>query len=239
MGILNNLADIIYPPRCIICHGFIPVHNTLGLLCLDCYSDFHRISSPFCPVCGIPFDGSGNNHLCGQCLKNPPFFDAMAAPYVYEGKIKKAIYILKYEKNTLVADIMGPVLARFVHRWMGDNKNITVVPVPLHPKRLRARGFNQSMLIARYVADFLDAGIDFLSLRRIHYTMPQAMLDKKDRHKNVHGAFCVKRHISFEEKTVLLVDDVATTTNTLNECARVLKRAGARKIMCAVIARTP
>ena len=237
MGIFNNIINIIYPPRCILCHGFISTHNTLGL-CSDCYSGFHRISSPFCPICGIPFNGSGENHLCGRCLKKRPFFDTIKAPYIYEGKIKQAIYTLKYEKNTLVADIIGPIVAEFVCKQIGENKNITVVPVPLHPKRLRKRGFNQSLLIARHIADALDARMDFLSLRRIQNTMPQAMLDKKDRRKNVRGAFRVKGHEPFKEKTVLLVDDVATTTNTLNECARVLKKAGAQRVMCAVIART-
>ena len=111
------------------------------------------------------------------------------------------------------------------------------MPVPLHLKRLRQRGFNQSLLLARHVADRLQCELDFLSLRRVRYTLPQTGLGKDERRKNVRGAFHLKDPEIVKGKTVLLVDDVATTGNTLNECSRVLKKAGCNEVFCLVLAR--
>lgn len=105
--------------------------------------------------------------------------------------------------------------------------------------RLRERGFNQSRSLAGYVARDLGAGLDFCSLRRTRYTLPQAGLGKKERRKNVRKAFDLKTPGCVSGKKVLLVDDVATTGNTLNECAGVLIKAGAAQVLCTVVARTP
>ena len=112
------------------------------------------------------------------------------------------------------------------------------MPVPLHPKKLRERGFNQSLLLARHIAAQLDVELDFLSLRRIRYTQPQTGLKRDERRKNVRKAFGLKDPKAVRGRTVLLVDDVTTTGNTLNECARLLKRSGAEDVYSAVLART-
>ena len=112
------------------------------------------------------------------------------------------------------------------------------MPVPLHPRRLRERGFNQSLLLARHLATRLNLDLDFLSLRRIRYTQPQTGLKKDERRKNVKKAFGLLDPKVVKGRTVVLVDDVTTTGNTLNECARMLKRAGAKEIYGAVLART-
>jgi ComF family protein len=113
-----------------------------------------------------------------------------------------------------------------------------MIPVPLHPKRLRERGFNQSLLLARNVASSLGTELDFLSLRRIRYTQPQTGLKSDERRKNVSRAFELKDRKCVKGRTVILVDDVATTGNTLNECARVLRRSGCARVFCLVLART-
>ena len=113
-----------------------------------------------------------------------------------------------------------------------------MMPVPLHPRRLRERDFNQSLLLARYVASLLGAELDFLSLRRIRYTQPQTGLKRDERRKNVRRAFQIVDREVVKGRTILLVDDVATTGNTLNECARTLKRSGAEKVFCLTLART-
>jgi ComF family protein len=113
-----------------------------------------------------------------------------------------------------------------------------VIPVPLHPKRLRQRSFNQSLLLARPVAAGLNVDLDYLSLRRIRFTQPQANLTSDERKKNVRRAFGVMEPNGLEGRKVLLVDDVATTGSTLNECARVLKKAGVKEVFCLTIART-
>jgi len=170
-------------------------------------------------------------------LRKRPFYDAAAAPFLYEGSLMRAIHLFKYEAKSSLAGSLGSMLAEFAGTWSKPGHSFLIVPVPLHSKRLRERGFNQSLLLARHVAEHLGAQIDFLSLRRVRYTTPQTGLGKKERRKNVRKAFQVLEPAVFKGKTVLLVDDVATTGNTLDECARVLKRSGCEKVYCLTLAR--
>ena len=244
MNLFAKLIDIIYPPKCPICRVFLQ-KNYLSSgskrrpFCHACYSDFHKITSPLCPICGRTF-GSGipEDHRCEDCLRSPPFFDALRAPYVYNGAIMKAIHRFKYGAESSVADSLGPLLAEFAQRWAREWDDIITIPVPLHPKRLRERGFNQSLLLARHVAGTRGSQPDFLSLRRVRHTRPQTGLKKEERRKNVQGAFHLNNADAFKGKKTLLVDDVATTGNTLNECARMLREAGASKVFCLTLVRT-
>lgn len=244
MNLLSRLIDIIYPPRCPICRQFFrdgaPANEDGGIsFCRSCSGDFHRITSPLCPVCGTPFASQAQgDHLCENCLRKRPSYKATGAPYLYEGTIMTAIHQFKYGGKVFLADSLGALLAQFAEDWVPDSGGLLTMPVPLHPKRLRERGFNQGLLLARHVARQLDTELDFLSLRRVRYTSPQTGLKKKERRKNVRGAFGLEDAEVVKDKTVLLVDDVATTGNTLNECARVLKRAGCDKVLCLVVART-
>ena len=111
------------------------------------------------------------------------------------------------------------------------------MPVPLHPKKLRERGFNQSLLLAKAVAVKLNGLLDFLSLIRAKETIPQTTLSKTERKKNVQNAFVLKNPAGVLKKNILLVDDVFTTGNTLNECAKVLTRGGAKAVFCVTLAR--
>jgi ComF family protein len=150
----------------------------------------------------------------------------------------EAIHQFKYGAKGFLADSLGPLLARFAEGRVKESYEYLTIPVPLHPRRLRERGFNQSLLLARHVAGKLNTELDFLSLRRVRYTLPQTGLGKEERRKNVRGAFQVRNPEAVKGKTVLLVDDVATTGNTLNECARVLIRSGCKKVFCLVLAKT-
>jgi len=150
----------------------------------------------------------------------------------------EAIHEFKYMQKSYLARSFGPLLASFASTHFGAQDNLLVMPVPLHPRRLRERGFNQSLLLARHVSSGLHAQLDFLSLRRVRYTRPQTELSKDERRKNVKMAFAVSDKKAVKGRNVLLVDDVATTGNTLNECARVLKKSGAEKVLCVTLART-
>jgi ComF family protein len=149
-----------------------------------------------------------------------------------------AIHQFKYGGKSYLAKSLGPFLASVARERLNGIDGLLVMPVPLHPKRLRERGFNQSLLLARHVASQLGVELDFLSLRRIRYTQPQTGLKKDERRKNVRKAFGLIDPKVVKGRKVILVDDVTTTGNTLNECARILKRAGAENIYCAVLART-
>jgi ComF family protein len=243
IGLLKNFIDIIYPPRCPVCREFLvnerpERENGAATFCRTCLADFRKITSPGCPICGRTFEPEGGeDHLCEECLRKRPFFEAVGAAYLYEGALMEAIHLFKYGSRSFLADSLGPLLGQFARKWLKQADGYLTIPVPLHPKRLRERGFNQSLLLARHVSEQLHTELDFLSLRRIRYTSPQTGLGKDGRQKNVRKAFRVVKPDAVKKKTVLLVDDVFTTGNTLNECARALKRSDCDKILCLVLAR--
>lgn len=244
MSLLKQFIDIIYPPRCALCQEFLwknraqNEHDPL-LFCQSCFRGFSEIASPHCTLCSRPFASeSEEDHLCEDCLRKRPFYDALGAPYIYEGDAMRAIHQFKYEGKTHLVDSLGPLLTSFAKRWLKKTDGYLAMPVPLHTKRLRERGFNQSLLLARYLSHVLRTELDFLSLRRIRYTLPQIGLKSDERRKNVRKAFELTDRRVVKGRNILLVDDVATTGSTLNECSRVLKRAGAQKVLCLVLART-
>lgn len=191
-------------------------------------------------VCARPFiSSSGDPHTCESCLRKRPFFHALGAPYLYEGSLQKAIHLYKYGGRSGLVTFLGPLAASFAREWRPAQEVSLIMPVPLHPRRLRTRGFNQSKLLAEFVSEELGARLDFLTLRRVKDTVPQTGLGKDERRKNVRRAFTLKEPDRVSGRTVLVVDDVATTGNTLNECARVLLKAGAEKVLALVVARTP
>ena len=239
MNLLRALIDIIYPPRCAVCRRFLEKPaGGLTALCRACADRFVPIRPPHCPVCGKPFSsGPPENRHCGACLKKRPAYAAARAPYLYEGVLMEAVHRFKYGHRSALARDLGPLLSRFAADWPGARRADVILPVPLHPKRLRERGFNQSLLLARHVAAALETPLDYLSLRRTRYTRPQAGLGKKERRKNVRRAFRVVDPGKIAGKTLLVVDDVATTGNTLDECAGALLRAGGEKVYCLVLAK--
>jgi ComF family protein len=240
MRIFSKFIDIIYPTRCHACRNFLSTEGgSDNYFCTDCLNSFSKINPPICHVCGIPFGSiSEENHLCEKCLRKRPFFDSLGAPYIYKGRIMDAIHQMKYAGKTYLADSLGPLMASFAIKWLDTTEGLFIMPVPLHPKRLRERGFNQALLLARAIIPVLGAEIDFLSLRRIIYTRSQTGLNSKEREKNVRRAFTMTGQRKLKGKTVLLVDDVATTGNTMNECARILKKAGIERVFCLALART-
>ena len=240
---LKQLAHIIYPPRCVICGDFLwrapfDAGDLPDSICRECTSGFSPINAPFCTICGIPFGSDRiENHPCEDCLRTKPSFQAAYAPYRYEGPVLEAVKRLKYGQKTFVANSVGPLLAEFVKTRFTPLGPFLIMPVPLHPKRLRERGFNQSLLLAKHVASGINGELDFLSLTRTKYTTPQTTLSKKERLKNVQNAFLLKNPDAVSKKNVLLVDDVVTTGNTLNECAKVLILGGAEAVFCVTLAK--
>jgi ComF family protein len=207
-------------------------------ICSNCTFNFSPIEAPFCTICGKPFESKAiENHPCEDCSRKEPHFDAACAPYVYEGSILEAILRFKYGQKTFMADSLGPLLAKFAKTRFAFTEPILIMPVPLHPKRLRERGFNQSLLLAKHIASGLQEKMDFLSLVRTRHTIPQTTLSKNERSKNVQGAFFLKNTESVSERKILLVDDVTTTGNTLNECAKTLKKGGATTVSCVTLAK--
>ena len=240
MSLLSNLIDIIYPPRCCICMDFLGEHPTERRdICDACFSTFNKITHPFCSICGIPFKSKvEEDHLCEKCLRKRPFYDELRAPYLYDEKLMDAIQLIKYSGKSYIAKFLGELLGAFAKNLNQVTKEMIIMPVPLHRKKLKQRGFNQSALFVKELSPVLEIEIDFFTLIRTRYTKPQTGLSLEDRRKNVNGAFEVRGNNEIKGKSIILVDDVATTGNTMNECARILKKAGCKKVLGLTLART-
>jgi ComF family protein len=236
------LLDIIYPPRCPLCSRFLsPVekHRPSGHVCDSCVQALIPISRPLCTVCGMPLAASSNpDHPCEDCIRRMPSYDAMRSPYLYTGPLMNAIQRLKYNSEIHLASPLGGLLSEFARIALPHVEEFMTVPVPLHRHRLRERGFNQSLLLARAVSSDLKIPLDCLSLIRTRDTRSQTGLGRKERRRNVANAFSVTSSAVFKGKKVLLVDDVLTTGYTFNECARALKKSGVLQVICLALART-
>ncbi|HDR16087.1 MAG TPA: ComF family protein [Desulfobacteraceae bacterium] len=242
MSIAGKLLDVLFPPRCEVCGSFLGIgaerEGLRKAFCDACMQLFVSIETPICPVCGLPFDSQGPDHYCETCLRRPPAYDCIRALYRYEGPVSAAVHAYKFGRTVRLAGTLGRAMGRHAAGWLGDGPDYLAVPVPLHPSRLRQRGFNQSALLARHVARAASMDLDLYTFRRVRDTPAQSRLGKRDRRRNVRGAFSIADPARFDGKTVVLVDDVATTGSTLHECAVVLKRAGADAVVCLVFART-
>jgi ComF family protein len=232
-SILKNILDFFLPGFCLFCHGPLPPGSE-DLACPRCLGEIELIPQPYCSCCGAPFRGGvGLEHLCQECLLNPPPFSRARAAALYEGVVLQAIHRLKYQRQLIYARFLGQLLAASPARELAAGADL-LVPVPLHPRRLRWRGFNQALLLARAFPS-IPLGRDVLVRRRP--TLPQLKLSPIQRQTNVKGAFLVPEPATVAGKTVLLVDDVYTTGATAKECARALNRAGVGRVEVLTLAR--
>jgi len=187
---------------------------------------------PLCPRCGRP---QASGILCPGCVGWQAEIDGIRSPFRFDGVMRQAIYQLKYRN---LRALVVP-LAKLLHDYLGTNPvpGEAVVPVPLHQKRLRERGYNQSSLLARELGKLINLPIVDNCLIRLRHAPPQARTSTVDeRRSNVAGAFTC-RDQRLQDKQVLLVDDVSTSGATLDACARALKAAGATSVWGLVLAR--
>lgn len=235
--ILTGIGDVIFPPRCLACGTLVEEHGPLPF-CPPCLAGFRFIRSPLCPRCGLPFPvQAGGDHLCGECIvTKPPYAVARAMGY-YDGTMLTAIHRFKYRGNTGIGKILGRMLGDFAAEMWDMEAFSLVLPVPLHKSRLRERGFNQAVVLARELAKRFSLPLDILSLKRRIITAAQVGLGREERLANVKGAFAVARPERIDGMRILLVDDVYTTGSTLLECARTLLKANADSVAVLTLAR--
>lgn len=214
------LLNILYPQNCLICNLKLKAIRP-GLICEACLNKIRINAIASCVV-----------------SKGDAFaFDAVLHAVNYDDVIKRCVHLFKYENKLQMRDLLGNLMLDFAGRNIDPDEIDFVVPVPLHPVKLRERQFNQSEVLAAYLAKRLNKKMVKDRLKRIKYTMPQTELKRGQRLKNVNGAFRTKGGCNFEDKTILLVDDVLTTGATLNECAKALKDAGAKRVIAFALAR--
>ncbi len=236
---LTALLDILFPPRCHACKAFIPDAGPIHL-CAACRTACTMITSPLCTRCGMPFlTELGPDHLCGPCITEPPRFTAARAAALFEGPVRELIHRFKYNGRVQFCRPLSILALEHLRPFAEAASADLVIPVPLHSKRLRQRGFNQAVLLGRILAREWRVPFSVRILRRTRATLPQINLSAAERIANVRGAFGVTDPDFLQGKRVILVDDVLTTGSTVGECARMLIGAGAAGVHVVTIARAP
>jgi len=238
--LVSDALDLVFPPKCQVCSQFSP-----ELFCDACRATVSPIRPPLCRRCGRAFDPkSAAGSLCGECRLDAFQFDIARATATHTGALRKAIIAYKFDGRKRLAQPLGDMLADFIEQLppgaeaMAPGALDIVVPVPLHEARERWRGYNQSLLLAQPVAVRVGRPLRPDVLVRRRHTEPQIELTPRQRRRNVRGAFEVPLPDAIAERSVLLIDDVFTTGNTLSECARALKRAGAARVACLTLTRS-
>ena len=214
--------DRIFKQNCLLCAS--PETNNHAL-CEACLNELPYSPASSCPQCGL----SSNGLICGSCLNSTPDFDATHAVFIYTFPIDAMMQRYKYGNMLHLSKTFGQLLAQKTNCDTVD----LIIPMPMHPARLKERGFNQALEIAKILG---KEKLDYKSAIRQKLTPPQASLPFKERVKNIKGAFQVNNDLT--GKRIAIIDDVMTTGASLNELAKTLKKAGASHVECWIVART-
>jgi len=237
---LRYLINFLYPPRCAGCYQRLPI-NEARRLCSGCIGRIGRLPEPLCAVCGMPIAAASDSGWCGRCAESPPHFSRARAIARYRAGSDEDAQTLpslirrhKYGRDQSLARALAECLDPLP---FAAGEHDLIMPVPLHHARLRWRGFNQAALIGGAIAHRLDRRLDTHTLLRVRETAPQTGQNMRERRRNIRSAFTVRRPATVANRSVLLIDDVITTGATVDECARILLAAGARRVDVLALAR--
>ena len=239
---VESLLATVFPGNCRFCNAPLARIGRIPL-CLACLNAIRGLQGPVCAICGDRLLGEpGGERRCLECIRTERPFTRAIAYGNYEGGLRALIHLLKYQQVRPAAAVLGRMLAEPVAGLLEADAgaSVVVVPVPLHQKKQRQRGFNQTELIARAMVKHLalpGLQVDASLLRRCRATESQTGLSRSLRQVNVHGAFAVLSPGRIAHRDILLVDDVFTTGTTVSECARLLRRTGAHRVWVATVAR--
>ncbi|MBI5026685.1 MAG: ComF family protein [Nitrospirae bacterium] len=235
---INKFLRLLFPESCPICKGPAMEHRT-SPICPACWGEISPYSDPSCKRCGKPLV-SDVSIICGECIEDEPAFEWARSFGLYEGILKEAINHFKYYGKKRLAKPIGDFLLKIDlpvssgdSPWRGVD---AIVPVPMHHRKLKQREFNQSALLARELSLKNKLPMLLNCLIKVKDTMPQVGLGAKERAKNIKRAFEVRDRASVHGMRIALVDDVYTTGATVRECAKVLKRAGAKEVYVVTVA---
>ena len=224
MDICTQIKHTLPAQPCLLCG----TASRNGAWCMPCDDAMPYLTMPHCPVCALPtFSGT----TCGRCLKLAPQFDRTVAVFTYAFPLDKMVQALKFNEQLMLVHLLANKLAQRI-----EIRPDCIVAMPLHPARLRERGFNQSLELARQIARNLEIPLLNHACQRVRDTPPQSALPWKERGKNMRKAFTCTEDLS--GKHVAVVDDVMTSGASVNELAHALRQAGAREVSAWVVART-
>lgn len=228
----KKAGAMIYPKDCLHCNG--AGHNGMDL-CQRCLQRLTWVEYA-CSRCALPLSSS-NAAVCGACSNRELYFDYASTPFHFDGFIRDAIYQFKFNHKLNQGKLLAELLLRHIEEQQLEVPEL-IISVPLHKKRMRQRGYNQALEIARIVSKELGNELDYDSVYRNRDTSVQMDLPAKQRHKNVKDAFSVKENSTIlKNKHVCIIDDVMTTGNTVNEVAKCMRKAGVERVGVWCIAR--
>jgi len=235
------LLRLLLPAWCAVCQGPLGI-GSRSVVCGACWRGIRILEAPFCPRCGRPFWGSPlahpPSHRCQACRTRAPQYllARSAVLYARDDPLREILLLFKHGRRIALGAHLGRLMATRVADLFDGRAIDAVVPVPLHRGRERERGFNQADILARVVGKRLHRPVLRRTVERVRPTPPQAG-KARDRARNVRGAFAVRDPVRIDGRSLLLVDDVLTTGATVNECAKVLMKAGARTVLVYTLAR--
>ena len=236
---VESFLELLYPEKsnCFICNTY---DESIGddYICKKCMESIQKVIPPFCIKCNKPINYSLSIDLCPDCIIYEKCFEESRSPFIYDGVIKEGIYNFKYYNKPYYYRFFGNLLIQFMNKTNYLDFNY-IVSVPLHSSKIKSRGYNQSELLAKYIANKLT--IPYVdALKRIKNTSKQSSQSKTNRRKNLEDSFGMKqfkRINIIKNSSVLLVDDIYTTGSTANECSKVLLNYGVNKVYVITIAR--
>lgn len=229
----KRVQAVLWQPICVLC-GAAGQRDAIDL-CAPCEADL-PINSPACRICAQPLSGQLTDQLaCGACLRRPPRFDQSYCPYRYAYPIDHLVRGIKYHGAVAQGRVLSELLARGVQQIRTVSLPNILLPVPLAQRRFRERGYNQAIELGRFLEKRLAIPMRTDLAVRIRETREQAALNGRERRKNIRGAFAVVRDLPAAH--IAIIDDVITTGSTVNELARILKRAGAKRVEVWAVAR--
>ena len=221
-----QLLPALWRQNCVLCAD--DAGNTA--LCPACWSDLSRMPDTTCPICALPVNESGT--LCGSCLKHPPAYERTLAAYAFTFPLDRLVHAFKYHHQfSLLDTLTAPLIEALQHHPRPD----AILPMPLHPWRLRERGYNQALLLAQHLAHQFKLPLLTHSCQRTRVTTEQARLSRQQRLDNLRGAFTCDANV--QGLHIAIVDDVMTSGSSAQHLAQALKHAGASTVECWVVAR--
>lgn len=233
-------GDLLFPRHCELCLKVIP-HENKTYLCEACFGLIRFIPSSACRGCAKVFPGafpSVEDWICPNCSHTKRFYESCYAVSYYEGPMKVLLQTFKFARAEYLAGTLQEIFIKGLLGKINFERFDFSIPIPLHPLKLKERGFNQSLILVQAIRKKTRLRILPGNMVRKKFSEGQTLQDKKARLENIHGSFEIRAPREIEGKEVLLVDDVLTTGATLQECARLLIKTGAKSVTALVLARS-
>lgn len=233
-NILSSVSDFVLPHRCISCSELTDQSDGL---CSKCFSKLNFISSPYCKICGFPFEfDMEGQYECAKCISEPPKYELARSLFKFDPYSKKIIHAFKYNDQTSSAKLFAKLLFA---RYKDDFKDIDlIVPVPMNRLKRIFRNYNPPQLLGKELTKFFKREQVADLLIKSKWTKPQTRLSRKQRKENLNGSLHINKKYDVKNKVILLVDDVRTTGVTSNTCSSILKKSGAKSVKLLTIGTT-